>query len=145
MNKGDDIDILARTIYGEARGENRSGKIAVANVVMNRIKFRKQAGYKIVNGHRLLSVAETCLKPFQFSCWLDSDANKKVIETVGADNAVYRECLAIASDAVRQRLVDVTYGATHYYNPQGCSCPSFAKGKTPCVIIGNHYFFNDIE
>lgn len=145
MNKENDIDILARTIYGEARGESRSGKIAVANVVMNRIKFHNQAGYKVVRGHRLASVAETCLKPFQFSCWLDNDVNKKIIEAVGTEDGVYRECLDIANDAVRQRLVDVTRGATHYYNPKVCKCPAFAEGKEPCAVIGGHYFFNNIR
>ncbi len=145
MNLKSDVELLARTIYGEARGEKRIGKIAVANVVMNRVRFKKQAGYKVVNGHRLVSVAETCLKPFQFSCWLESDANRSVIENVADNDAVYQECLSIASDAVRERLVDVTCGATHYYNPKGCKCPTFAIGKKPCAIIGSHYFFNDID
>jgi len=32
-----DVYMLAQVIYGEARGENRDGKIAVGNVVMNRV------------------------------------------------------------------------------------------------------------
>ena len=36
-----DIDILARTIYGEARGEKTAGKKAVACVIMNRYKSKK--------------------------------------------------------------------------------------------------------
>lgn len=34
-----EIDVLARTIYGEARGEGMQGMQAVANVVMNRAKI----------------------------------------------------------------------------------------------------------
>ena len=34
----DDIDELARIIYFEARGESDAGKLAVANVVLNRVK-----------------------------------------------------------------------------------------------------------
>lgn len=34
----DDIDELARIIYFEARGESEAGKLAVANVVLNRVK-----------------------------------------------------------------------------------------------------------
>lgn len=36
-----DITMLAQVIYGEARGEDADGKIAVANVVMNRVLSRK--------------------------------------------------------------------------------------------------------
>ena len=34
----DQADIMARTIYGEARGEGQRGMQAVANVIMNRVK-----------------------------------------------------------------------------------------------------------
>lgn len=56
-----DIDILARTIYGEARGEKTAGKKAVACVIMNRYKAKKWFSGK--------TIAETCQKPWQFSCW----------------------------------------------------------------------------
>ena len=36
-----DEDILARTLYGEARGEGIDGIEAVACVIMNRYKARK--------------------------------------------------------------------------------------------------------
>ena len=38
-----ETDILARTIYGEARGESISGMEAVASVVLNRVAFAKFA------------------------------------------------------------------------------------------------------
>ena len=37
-----ETDILARTIYGEARGESISGMEAVASVVLNRVAFAKR-------------------------------------------------------------------------------------------------------
>lgn len=37
------IDTLARTIWGEARGESQTGQEAVANVVVNRVR-RRRAG-----------------------------------------------------------------------------------------------------
>ena len=39
-----ETDILARTIYGEARGESISGMEAVASVVLNRVAFAKRRG-----------------------------------------------------------------------------------------------------
>ncbi len=43
----DDIYMLAQLIYGEARGESTKGKIAVANVVMNRVLARGFPGNSI--------------------------------------------------------------------------------------------------
>jgi len=37
-----DVYILAQVIYGEARGEDRNGKIAMGNVVMNRVLCRRK-------------------------------------------------------------------------------------------------------
>lgn len=145
MNIKDDIEVLARTIFGEARGESREGKIAVANVVMNRVRKRCQAGFVRVRGQKLVNIAATCLKPYQFSCWLKNDPNLEVIRNIGTENAVYRECLLIAKDAAEGNLNDITMGATHYYNPRGCKCPAFARGKQPCLSLGAHLFFNDID
>lgn len=37
-NRDEQIDIMARTAWGEARGEGQSGMQAVLNVIMNRVK-----------------------------------------------------------------------------------------------------------
>ena len=42
-----DIEIMAKTIYGEARGEGEEGMEAVACVIMNRYNARKWfTGYR---------------------------------------------------------------------------------------------------
>ncbi|MPM80545.1 hypothetical protein SDC9_127592 [bioreactor metagenome] len=43
----DELYMLAQLIYGEARGESLKGKIAVANVVMNRVLSRGYPGHTI--------------------------------------------------------------------------------------------------
>ena len=54
-----DIDVLARTIYGEARGESISGMEAVASVVLNRVAFSKRRRrYWWGN-----TITEVCRKP----------------------------------------------------------------------------------
>ena len=37
----DDVDLLARTIYGEARDQGKDGMMAVGNVVINRLNKKK--------------------------------------------------------------------------------------------------------
>ncbi|MES2252810.1 MAG: cell wall hydrolase, partial [Pseudomonadota bacterium] len=67
-----DIDILARTIYGEARGEygrvdgGLAALIAVGNVIVNRTQQQTWFGR---------TVRDVCLKPYQFSCWNRNDPN----------------------------------------------------------------------
>ena len=57
-----DADILARTIWGEARGEGKGGMEAVALVVLNRLDVSNQKG-GYWWGNTLLDI---CRKPYQF-------------------------------------------------------------------------------
>ena len=129
-----DADILARTIYGEARGEGYDGMKAVACVVVNRVKKPCWWGY---------SVKTVCLKPYQFSCWNGQDPNLVVIEKVTNDDPVFSTARGIATLAVAGDLVDNTNGATSYYAKGLATPPSWAVGKMPCAEIGNHLFFKD--
>ena len=70
-----ETDILARTIYGEARGESISGMEAVASVVLNRVAFANRRG-RFWWGN---SIAEVCRAPKQFSCWNRNDPNYRLI------------------------------------------------------------------
>jgi len=128
------IDVLARTIYGEARGESVRGMEAVAAVVMNRVARRGWWGR---------TVETVCLKPWQFSCWNAADPNRRrVLEVTDAD-PVFRTCLRIARRAVAGAVDDPTRGATHYHAVG--VLPEWAKGRQPCARIGDHLFYNDVE
>ncbi|WP_422930155.1 cell wall hydrolase [Singulisphaera sp. PoT] len=130
-----DVDVLARTLFGEARGESRIGMIAVANVVMNRVAARRWWGR---------TVPEVCQKPYQFSCWNQNDPNRAVILAVNASHPIFAQALAIAADAVAGTLADVTNGAVAYY-ARGTPQPKWAAGHIACAEIGHHIFFDDIQ
>lgn len=140
-----DIETLARTLYGEARGESRQGKIAVACVILNRVKLKKMCGWREIGGRKIATVAATCTRPYQFSCWNRNDPNRKIIIQVTTKNKIYAECLEIAQAVCDEIIEDITNGATHYYNPKACQQPTWAKGKSPCIAIGQHLFFNNID
>lgn len=145
-----DIDTLARTLYGEARGEDRQSKIAIACVVLNRVRKRKQCGWRNIDGKKVPTIAATCLKPWQFSCWNEKDPNRKIIIAATPKDKIFAECLEIAKQAVYLLESDRTdwdtvCGATHYYNPKACSKPRWAEGKTPCAVVGKHLFFNNVD
>jgi spore germination cell wall hydrolase CwlJ-like protein len=134
-----EADVLARTMWGEARGEGEAGMRAVAAVVMNRVAIAKaRGGYWWGSG-----VVGVCQRPYQFSCWNKSDANFRKILAVDATEPLFAAVLKMARDYVRGRGEDPTGGATHYH-AAGIR-PRWSEGHEPAVIIGRHFFYNDME
>ncbi|OHC74868.1 MAG: hypothetical protein A3G18_10365 [Rhodospirillales bacterium RIFCSPLOWO2_12_FULL_58_28] len=126
-------------MFGEARGEHVRGKEAVASVIINRVRRAKDRnGYWWGD-----SVAAVCRRPWQFSCWNENDPNRDKIETIDQGNEVFACCVRIARRAVAGVLKDPTGGATHYHAKS--VTPPWAGGLMPCVVIGNHKFYNNVE
>ena len=137
MNEGElyfralENDTLARTIWGEARGEGSIGMQAVAAVIMNRLQISKEKG-KFWWGN---SIIEICQKPYQFSCWNRDDPNyRKVLNVDKRDRAFAKAC-----DIARVCLSDPTNGATHYH-ARGIY-PFWSRHQNPTATIGNHIFY----
>lgn len=129
-------DILARTIWGEARGQSLAGMEAVANVVLNRVKIAKARG-KFWWGNTII---EVCRKPYQFSCWNANDPNLPKLLAVDLRNIHFATALRIARRAVAGVLDDNTKGATHYHAHY--VSPRWAVGQKPSVVIGDHIFYS---
>ena len=128
------IDIMARTAWGEARGEGQSGMIAVLNVIMNRAKKGGWYG---------LTPKDVCLKKYQFSCWLDSDPNKAKLLAVDESDKDFANAKYLATLAYNNDLPDITAGATNYLNlaTLGEKVPSWSKKMTQTAQIGQHTFY----
>jgi len=139
----DEADVLARTLYGEARNQGDEGLTAVGHVVLNRVAAERWWGRDVIG---------VCRKPFQFSCWNANDPNLRDLLAVTAANATFARCFQIARglvDAQRQDKLararrDTTDGATHYYAPKLVGTPKWALGRTPCARIRDHLFFKGI-
>ncbi len=129
------IDILARTIWGEARGETLTGKEAVANVILNRFKLSQRRG-KMWWGN---TIEEICKKPYQFSCWNSNDPNYLKLLAVREEDLQFGICLRIARRAVNGVLTDHTNGADHYHTDY--ITPKWADARVPTAIIGAHLFY----
>ncbi|MGP6423928.1 cell wall hydrolase [Pseudomonas pharyngis] len=132
-------DILARTLWGEARGEGADGQVAVAWTIRNRVNDGK------TNSWWGEGYAGVCQKPYQFSCWNKNDPNFPYLS--GAKPIPSRE-LAQARKAADQvidgKVSDPTGGATHYYATSMKSPPAWAaKAKQTCKL-GGHVFFKDV-
>lgn len=127
----DDTELLARVIWGEARGEGEAGMSAVASVIMNRVR---RPGWW---GDSLRSV---CTCPWQFSCLNADDPNRAKLYAVTEADKSFGAALAIAQRVVAGELSDPTRGATHYY-AAGTKQPSWAQGRVPTARIGRHLFY----
>ena len=135
-----EIDVLARTLWGEARGEGTLGLQAVAAVVLNRVKVAKENGGQYWWGSNVIQV---CQKPYQFSCWNRSDPSFQKLQKVDESNLYFATSLRVARRAVIGVLEDPTGGATHYHADY--VDPYWAKGETPTVTIGRHIFYKLVE
>lgn len=134
----EDLDILARTVFGEARGEPWLGRVAVAYVVLNRVR-RPSWWSRWVDGFTSDTVAAVCRKKAQFSCWNPGDPNRRAIEQATVEDPVFLECLTAASVALAGLVPDPTDGADHYHTLT--VSPPWSRGVTPVARIGQHLFY----
>jgi spore germination cell wall hydrolase CwlJ-like protein len=132
-------DILARTLWGEARGESLAGQIAVAWTIRNRVNDGK------IKSWWGEGYAGVCQKPYQFSCWNRSDPNYASLS--GAKQIPFRELAQarIAADQVIDgKVSDPTDGATHYYATTMPKAPAWTVGAQRTLTLGRHVFFKDV-
>jgi len=137
--------VLALTAYGEARDQPIDGRIAIVNVIRNRVKAQRASFGRTARA--------VCLKPWQFSCWRPEGgkANYDVVlaaartltQPDGIVGPILRECVWIAEGALAGAFRDSTRGATHYLTAAlyGAAPPAWARGLTPVCRIGAHVFF----
>ena len=121
---------LAKTLWGEARGEGKKGMQAVANVVMNRVQKGGWYG---------ASIKDVVLKPYQFSCWNSNDINRAQLDNLTVDDLIKSGAWEISEKAINNELQDITGGAINYHAKS--VNPSWAKSMTKTVQIGNHIFY----
>ncbi len=112
-----EVYLLARAIYGEARGEPYIGQVAVGAVILNRIDdplFPK-------------TIAGVVYEPGAFSAVSDGQINA----------APGTEALRAAEDAVNGW--DPSGGALYYYNPEKASS-AWIWQRPVIKVIGRHVF-----
>lgn len=112
-----DVKLLARLIYGEARGESYTGQIAVGAVVLNRVKSSSFPN----------TISGVIYQPYAFTAVADGQINL-------TPNA---RALSAAKEAMNG--YDPTGGALYYYNPVTATSAWIFSRKTT-VQIGQHVF-----
>jgi len=140
-----DIDILKRTVWGEARGESREGQAGVTWVILHRATLAALYVARRKKPHPLFgdgSVADACLVPFQFSSWNKNDPNRSKMLAVTADDPSFEACCDVVSDVLSGQIPDPVPMATHY-----CTVglrPAWGIGLLPFCVIGRHEFYRDV-
>lgn len=137
-----EIDILARTLWGEARGEGNIGMAAVASVIVNRTNL------DLGNDGRPdwwgEGIAGVCQAPYQFSCWNKNDPNRtQLLSVTEPSDRLFVRARVIAELAAAGLLTDLTQGATHYH-AVGVN-PPWKKGATLSITIGKHLFYKGVR
>jgi len=112
-----DLNLLSRLVYAEARGESYTGQVAVAAVVLNRVKSSSFPN----------TVAGVIYQSGAFSVVNDGQINLSPNQTA----------ISAAQDAINGW--DPTYGAIYYFNPNTATS-SWIWSRPLTVVIGNHRF-----
>ena len=113
-----DIQLLARAINGEARGEDYEGQVAVGAVILNRVKHPDFPN----------TIAGVIYEPGAFTAVSDGQINHPIDE----DSTVYKA----ARDAMNGW--DPTNGCVYYFNPNTAT-NKWIWSKTIVKTIGKHH------
>ncbi|MAG50091.1 hypothetical protein CL621_00430 [archaeon] len=128
----EDIELLARALYGEARNKSKELKIAIAQSIINRTNKNKWWGN---------TLREVILKPEQYSSFNQRDPNyNKVWNPLRYEKPeVWYECLKIAKEVLENKFEDLTEGATHYHTDK--VRPLWSRRKNSLTKIDNTLFY----
>lgn len=112
-----DHRLLAKLVYAEARGETYKGQVAVAAVVLNRVRSSSFPN----------TISGVIYQTNAFSCVNNGSIN----------NTPDSSCIRAARDAMNGW--DPSGGCLYYYNPKTAS-DNWIRSRTVKTVIGNHSF-----
>ena len=112
-----DLYLLSCCVYGEARGESYTGKVAVAAVILNRVRSSSFPN----------SISGVIYQKGAFTCVSDGQIN------LGTND----ECTRAAQDAMNGW--DPTGGAIYYFNP-ATATSAWIWSRPQLLTIGKHIF-----
>ena len=129
---------LALNIYHESRGEPLAGQLAVAAVTINRVRSPKHPDTicKVVKQARYHEWDQ--VNPIRYKCSFSWFCDGK--SDVPTNDKEMLESTLIAQHVMMGNFVDITEGATHYFNPDKVN-PYWAKTENFILKIGNHAFY----
>lgn len=161
-----EAQVLAQTIWGEARSHGEAGMRAVGHVIKNRAEAKRPRLF----GSGIIGVAT---KDWQFSCWNRNDPNRERMEKMveldkqirmavspdgspfeewyekflktgeGREYKAWLEAKRIARGILAGRSSDPTEGALFYHTTD--VTPKWSRAMEPSGQINNHIFYKGPE
>ena len=139
MVNPEELECMTKNIYFEAAVESTAGKLAVAQVTMNRVRSQHYPntvckvitqGIHYKNG---FPVRDRC----QFSWYCDGKHDEPPTR-----GSMWKESQEVAKYILTTPdLIDITDGATHYHADY-ISSPRWANPRRKTVEIDTHIFYN---
>lgn len=111
-----DIRLLAQLINAEAKGESFDGKVAVGNIVLNRVKSNKFPN----------TIRDVIYQPRQF----------QPVSNGAINNEPSEESVKAARESIKTNLIG---DALYFYNPD-IATDSWIRTRKVTKVIGDHSF-----
>ena len=137
IERANSLFLLTATVVMEAEGESYKGKLAVAYVIINRVKQRNKF------------VSEVVLDPYDFSAWNTKGGRQLALEKINEFS--WWDSEKAAHSAYYGIEKDPTHGADHYLNVEltrklrGGALPAWLLGMKRTVKIGLHTFYKEVK
>lgn len=128
----DDLGIVARTVWGEARNQGPDGWAAVTWVIKNRADHPGWWGR---------SIREVCLRPQQFSSWNFGDSNRQQMLELDDNDQLLHLIRGVVERVFSNDIPDPTDGATYYHTR--AVHPSWDQNMTKTASVGAHDFYKE--
>lgn len=124
---------LTQAIYYEARDQSVTGRMAVADVVMNRVASRRYPA--TVCGVVYQGATRRAGCQFSFTC----DGSMNAAATSALDRRAMTEARTLATAVLGGWHLPLTGGATHYHADY--VTPGWASRLHETAVIGDHVFY----
>ena len=134
-----ELECMTNNIYFEAALESTAGKLAVAQVTMNRVNSSRYPNTvcKVITQGRHYKNGFPVKDRCQFSWYCDGKLDEPYIKS-----SMWKESQEVAKYVLSTPdLMDITDGATHYHADY-ISSPRWADPKRKTVEIDTHIFYN---
>ena len=139
MVNSEELECMSKNIYFEAAMESTAGKLAVAQVTMNRVRSTHYPNTvcKVITQGKHYSSGFPVKDRCQFSWYCDGKLDEP--PTAGS---MWKHSQEIAEYVLSTPdLKDITDGATHYHADY-ISSPRWADPRRRTVEIDTHIFYN---
>ena len=139
MVNSEELECMTKNIYFEAAMESTAGKLAVAQVTMNRVRSHRYPNTvcKVITQGRHYKNGFPVRDRCQFSWYCDGKHDEPPTR-----GSMWKESEEVAKYILTTPdLMDITDGATHYHADY-ISSPRWAHPQRRTVEIDTHIFYN---